>query len=114
MKMTLLLLALSAVLAAGCDGKKEPNPNPEPCTGKPECYKPAGDELYVQVHAGGRECAATFVGPDVVVTSTRCIAGAGAGDISVEVEGEVLSAHELVGDSDTTAIRVAHPFGAAR
>ncbi len=65
------------------------------------------------MHAGNRDCAATLVGPDVVVVSSRCVAGAGMAELSVEVEGEVLSAHEVVGDADTLAIRVAHPFGAA-
>jgi hypothetical protein len=111
MKPTLLLVSLSLALVAGCSHKSS-EPPPTYCVPPMECpSKPDG--LFVQVHAGDRDCDATLAGPDVVVASGHCLRGASLADVTVEVEGEVLSAREVSGDLDALRIRVAHEFAAA-
>jgi hypothetical protein len=105
MKTTLLILSCALVLASACSKKCEPTPANNYCGG-------GGDQL-VQVHAGDRDCDATLVAGDIVIASSQCVRSAKLADVSVEVEGEVLSAVEIHGDADSLAIRVGHAFGAA-
>ena len=111
MKPTLIALALSLAALAGCS--KSHTPPPDCPTSNPDCSYTPTHGLFVAVHAGVRECAATLDGPDVVVAPAHCLRGAALADVSVEVEGETLSAVEVNGEADALRVRVAHAFSAA-
>ena len=107
MKVTIAILLSALMFGTACSKKSS-------C--EPPDYKNCGEgeALMVKVRAGDRTCDAALVSSDVVVTSASCLAGARLADVSVEVDGEVISAAELRshGDGDFAAIRTAHAFSA--
>ena len=111
----MIAIAFSALLfGTACSGSSPPScqpPDYKNCKG----VDSSGEGLTVQIRAGNRTCDGALVSGDVVVTSSSCRAGANLADVSVEVDGEVISAAELRShrEGNFAAIRVAHAFSAA-
>jgi hypothetical protein len=114
MKAMIAIVFSALLFGTACSGSSAP----QPC--QPPDYKNCGthadgEGLTVQIRAGNRTCDGALVSGDVVVTSSSCLAGASLADVSVEVDGEVISAAELRShrEGDFAAIRVAHAFSVA-